>query len=304
MDELGILMTDLPDKVTVCEVGPRDGLQNETTLLSIEQKVELIEWSVRAGARVIEIGSFVHPRLVPAMADTDEVARRVKRVGGVEYRALVANLKGLERCHAAGVAKAKLTVSASLSHSQSNLGRTPEEVMRDFASCAEYGAAKGVELSGAISTAFGYLDEGPPSLRQLTGLADNFMALGITEISLSDTTGMANPRQVSMICSHVKGAYPNVRWNLHLHNTRGLALANIMAGLASGIVLYDASFAGLGGCPFAPGASGNVATEDVVNMLHAMGVATGYDMSELLALGRHVQSLFGKTQNSSMLKLS
>jgi hydroxymethylglutaryl-CoA lyase len=298
------MMTGLPATVTLCEVGPRDGLQNEARLLSVEQKVELIEWSVRAGARVVEIGAFVHPRLVPAMAETDEVARRIRREDGVEYRALVANMRGLERCYAAGVTKAKLTVSASASHSQSNLGRTPSEVMRDFAACAEYASLHGINLSGAISTAFGYQQEGPPPLTQVTTLVDDFVALGVTEISLSDTTGLANPRQIGEICSAVKGQYPNVMWNLHLHNTRGLALANILAGLITGVLIYDASFAGLGGCPFAPGASGNVATEDVVHMLHAMGVDTGYDMEELLALGHHVQGLFGKTGNSSILRVT
>lgn len=303
MQDFNTLMAGLPKRVTLCEVGPRDGLQNEAILLSVEQKVELIEWAVRAGARVVEIGAFVHPRFVPAMAETDEVAQRIRREDGVEYRALVANMRGLERCYAAGVTKAKLTVSASVSHSQSNLGRTPSEVMRDFAACAEYASLHAIKLSGAISTAFGYQQEGPPPLSGVTSLIDDFISLGVTEISLSDTTGMANPRQVGEMCAFVKGQYPSVKWNLHLHNTRGLALANIMAGLVNGVVTYDAAFAGLGGCPFAPGASGNIATEDVVHMLHAVGVDTGYDMAELIALGHHVQELFGKTGSSSMLRI-
>jgi len=293
----------LPESVKICEVGPRDGLQNEQKSLSVEEKVELIERAVQAGARVVEIGSFMNPRLVPSMADTDEVAKRLKRVAGVEYRALVPNLRGLERCLAAGVIKAKLLVSASVSHSMSNVGRTPAAVMQDFLPCADFAAKQGIGLSGAISTAFGYQDEEPPQLCALEKIVEDYLALGIVEISLSDTTGLANPRQVAKICAALKAKFPNVEWNLHLHNTRGLALANITAGLLAGVSTFDAAFGGLGGCPFAPGASGNIATEDVVYMLHQMGVRTGFDLEQLLALGRHVHKLFGKTDASSMLKV-
>jgi len=297
------LWDSLPTHVKICEVGPRDGLQNEQKSLSVEEKVELIEWAVRAGARSVEIGSFMNPRLVPSMADTDEVAKRLKRVAGVEYRALVPNLRGLERCLAAGVIKAKLLVSASVSHSMSNVGRTPEAVMHEFVPCAEFAAKQGIGLSGAISTAFGYQDEGPPSLGALGKIIEAYLALGIVEISLSDTTGLANPRQVAKVCAAVKAKFPTVEWNLHLHNTRGMALANIAAGLTAGVSTYDAAFGGLGGCPFAPGASGNIATEDVVHMLHEMGIETGFDLAELVALGGHVHKLFGKTEGSSMLRV-
>ena len=186
-----------PAKVSVCEVGPRDGLQNEKKLLSIEQKVDLIEKSVQAGAKIVEIGSFVHPKAVPQMADTDEVARRIRREPGVEYRALVMNQKGLERAAAAGIMKAKITASASPAHSLSNLNRTPEEVVSSFAEYAEFAAANQIELSGAISTAFGCPFDGKPvPLQQVLSVAACFRKIGIKELSLSDTTGMANPKQV------------------------------------------------------------------------------------------------------------
>jgi hydroxymethylglutaryl-CoA lyase len=299
-----IAMFNLPERVILCEVGPRDGLQNEKTIFSVEQKVELIEAIVDAGARSVEIGSFVHPRAVPAMADTGEVARRLKKQTAVEYRALALNLKGVERAHAAGVTKVKVTVSASPTHSKQNSNAAPEEVIKDFERCAAFCRDKGMELSGAIATAFGYYAEGVIPLEQVEKVIRAFLSLGVTELSMSDSTGMANPKQVYAYMSVLKERYPDVLWTLHTHDTRGMALANILAGLAAGVTHFDSSFAGLGGCPFAPGASGNVATEDVVNMLHAMGVETGYDFAKTIAVARRVEALIGHPGDSSMLRLS
>ncbi len=296
-------MMNLPKKAIVCEVGPRDGLQNEKTLLSVEQKVALIEKSVQAGAKIVEIGSFVNPKAVPPMADTDEVARRIRREPGVEYRVLVMNRKGLERAAAAGIMKAKVTASASLAHSMSNMNRTPEEVVRSFGEYAEFAVANNMELSGAISTAFGCPFDGKPvPLEQVLSVAACFWEIGIRELSLSDTTGMANPRQVYDFVSAAKLKFPDVTWVLHFHNTRGMGLANVMAGLLAGVDRYDACFAGLGGCPFAPGASGNIATEDLAHMLHEMGIETGYDLGQLIDLGKQVQTLVGHDTASAVLK--
>ena len=291
-----------PSDVTISEVGPRDGLQNEKTMFSTEQKVELIERAAQAGAKSIEIGSFVHPKAVPQMADTDEVARRIRRLPGVEYRALVMNLKGLERAEASGVTKAKLTASASRAHSLANSNRTPEEVVRSFKECADYAAAHGMELSGAIPTSFGCSLEGKVPLEQVLSVADCFLEMGVRELSLSDTTGMANPRQVYAYGKQVLAKYPDVVWNLHFHNTRGMGLSNVVAGMLAGITRFDASFAGLGGCPFAPGASGNIATEDVVHMCHEMGVTTGYDLDAILVIGRTIQKILGRQTDSSILR--
>lgn len=291
-----------PKDIIVCEVGPRDGLQNEKFMLSVEQKVELIEQCVQAGAKIIEIGSFVHPKSVPQMADTDEVAKRMKRVEGVEYRALVMNVRGLERARAAGIEKAKLTVSASRSHSLANLKKTPEEAIRGFAESAEYAGNYGIKLSGAISTAFGCPFEGKVPLEQVLSVVACFREIGVTELSLSDTTGMANPEQVYEYCARVIEQFPDVTWCLHFHNTRGMGLANVISGMMAGVERYDACFAGLGGCPFAPGASGNIATEDLLHMCYEMGIQTGYDLDTVLSIGRSVQQMIGHDTASFILK--
>lgn len=291
-----------PDNIIVCEVGPRDGLQNEKVLLTVEQKVELIERAAQAGAKIIEIGSFVHPKAVPQMADTDEVAKRIKRADGVEYRALVMNLRGLERAEAAGIRKAKLTASASRTHSLANINKTPEDVVRGFAECAEYAAKHGLELSGAVSTSFGCSLEGRVPFEQVLSVLRCFHEIGVRELSLSDTTGMANPQQVYEYCSKVQAEFPDVTWVLHFHNTRGMGLANVMAGMLAGVKRYDACFAGLGGCPFAPGASGNIATEDLLHMCQEMGIATGYDLDQAISLGHYIRKIIGHETDSFILK--
>ena len=292
----------LPRSVFFCEVGPRDGLQNEPDSLSVERKIRLIEGVVDAGVRIVEIGSFVHPKAVPQMADTDEVARRIRRVEGVEYRALVANLKGVERALASGVNKVKLTVSASESHAKANLNKTPFELIEGFKSCSEFARSNGADVSGAISTAFGCPFEGKVSPEQVVEVARRLYDLGITELSLSDTTGMANPRQVYDLATHMQEIFPDVRWFLHFHNTRGMALANMLAGLQAGVVRYDASLAGLGGCPFAPGASGNVASEDMIHMLHEMGLDTGIDLEKMFDLAKELRGWVGHDTDSALLK--
>jgi hydroxymethylglutaryl-CoA lyase len=295
-------MLNWPDKILICEVGPRDGLQIEKTLLTTEQKIELIERSAEAGAKVIEIGSFVSPKAVPQMADTDEVARRMKRKADVEYRALIMNLKGLKRAEEAGITKAKLTVSASRSHSLANLNKTPEEAIQGFSESAEYAAAHGITLSGAISTAFGCPFEGRVPLEQVLKVVSCFYDIGVREISLSDTTGMAVPRQVYEYCSKVKELFPDVAWNLHFHNTRGVGFANVISGMMAGFDRFDSCFAGLGGCPFAPGASGNIATEDLIHMCHEMGIETGFDLDAVISLSRHIQKIIGHETSSFILK--
>jgi len=298
----GTMESTWPSKIALCEVGPRDGLQNEKTSFTVDQKVELIERSVDAGVKFIEIGSLVHPKAVPQMADTDEVAKRIRKVDGVEYRVLVMNVKGIQRAEAAGLTKAKLTVSASRSHSLSNMKRTPEEVVRSFGECAEYAAAHSITLSGAIATSFGCPFEGKVNLEQVLTVIGCFREIGVTELSLSDTTGMANPQQVLDYCTQVRQKFPDVTWWLHFHNTRGMGLANVAAGMLAGVSRFDAAFAGLGGCPFAPGASGNIATEDLVHMCHEMGIETGIDLDQMISLGNHIKEILGHETSSFVLK--
>lgn len=295
-------MNNLPASIKICEVGPRDGLQNEKEILTVEKKIELIEAAADAGVKVIEIGSFVSSKVVPQMADTDQVAKKMRRKDGVEYRGLIFNMRGLKRVEDAGIGKAKITVSASKSHCLRNMNKTPEEAVKSFEEIVAYAAQKKIHLSGAISTSFGCSIDGVIQLEQVIAIIVQLRKLGITEISLSDTTGMANPLQVYKYGVSVKKMFPDVVWTLHFHDTRGMGLANVLAGLMAGITSYDACFAGLGGCPFAPGASGNIATEDLVNMAEAMGVATGVNLEKYIALGHKVERYIGSTRSSSILR--
>jgi hydroxymethylglutaryl-CoA lyase len=291
-----------PDKVTICEVGLRDGLQNEKRIFSVEEKLQLLNVAVESGIKVIEVGSFVHPKAVPSMAGTDKLVQAMEKVDGVEYRVLVPNLKGVERAFASGIKKVKLTVSASEAHCINNFNKKPLEMMESFGSCVDFAAKNNMEVSGAISTSFGCPFQGKVPVEQVENVVRSFLKLGITELSMSDTTGMANPRQVFELGSYMVKTFPKVRWVMHFHNTRGMALANIVAGMQAGITIFDGAFAGMGGCPFAPGASGNVATEDVIHMLHEMGVNTGIDLEKAMATARLAQQLVGHQTESCVLK--
>lgn len=301
MSNLGNINLVWPDKVTICEVGLRDGLQNEKKTLSIEEKLQLLEATVKSGIKNIEIGAFVHPKAVPQMADTDKIVKAMKMVDGVEYRALVANLKGVERAHASGLKKVKLTVSASEAHCINNFNRTPVEMIESFTSSIEFASKSGMEVSGAISTAFGCPFAGWVPLAHVENTVRGFLKLGIKELSLSDTTGMANPRQVFELGSYMVNTFPQIRWVMHFHNTRDMALANIVSGIQAGVRVFDGAFAGLGGCPFAPGASGNVATEDVIHMLHEMGIDTGIDLLKAIDTARLAQDMVGHRAASAVL---
>ena len=291
-----------PAKVTLCEVGLRDGLQNEKTIPSIEQKLQLLGAVVASGVKIIEVGAFVHPKAVPQMADTDALCRAMKKVEGVEYRALVPNIKGVQRAFDAGLTKAKLTVSASEAHCLANFNSTPVSMVEGFADCAEFAAQNRMVLSGAISTSFGCPFQGRVPVEQVENVVRSFVKLGITELSLSDTTGMANPRQVHELGTHMIRMFPDVKWVMHFHNTRDMALANIVTAIQAGIRMFDGAFAGLGGCPFAPGASGNVASEDVIHMLHEMGIDTGIDLLKAMDTARLAAGFVGHPAASAVLK--
>jgi len=291
-----------PDNVTICEVGLRDGLQNEKKILALEEKLELLDLVVDSGIKIIEIGSFVHPKAVPQMANTGELLKSMKRVEGVEYRALVPNLKGLERAFDGGLNKAKLTVSVSETHCMVNFNQSPLEMMKGFEPCVEFAAKNNIELSGALSSAWGCAFEGKIPVEQIEKIVKAFLELGITELSLSDATGMANPRQVYEVGTYMTQNYPQVKWVLHLHNTRGMAMANVVAGLQAGFRMFDGAFAGLGGCPFIPGAAGNISTEDVVHMLHEMGVQTGIDLEKAIATARRAEAIVGHEAGSAVLR--
>jgi hydroxymethylglutaryl-CoA lyase len=290
-----------PEKVTICEVGLRDGLQNEKKLFSVEEKLQLLNAVVQSGVKIIEVGAFVHPKAVPAMAETDKLVQAMEKIEGVEYRVLVPNLKGVERAFASGIKKVKLTVSASEAHCINNFNKKPLEMMEGFTACVEFATANNMEVSGAISTSFGCPFQGKVPVEQVENVVRRFVNLGITELSLSDTTGMANPRQVFELGSYLVKKFPMVSWVMHFHNTRDMALANIVAGIQAGIRVFDGAFAGLGGCPFAPGASGNVATEDVVHMLHEMGIDTGINLEKAIETARMAEQMVGHKAGGSVL---
>lgn len=291
-----------PKTATICEVGLRDGIQSEKKLLSVEEKLELLDAIVASGIKIVEIGSFVHPKAVPQMADTAEVAKRMKRVPGVEYRVLVPNLKGLERAHDAGLTKAKLTVSVSETHCMANFKQTPLEMLEGFKPCVEFAAKNNIAISGALSSAWGCAWEGRIPDAQVEKITRAFLDLGITELSLSDATGMANPRHIYEMGGYMRKTFPQVTWVLHLHNTRGMALACAVAALQVGITIFDGAFAGFGGCNFIPDAAGNVATEDLIHMLHEMGVDTKVDLAKAMDTGRLAENILGREAGGYILR--
>ena len=294
---------NLPEEVRICEVGLRDGLQNEKQVLQIEQKVELLTDLIDAGFPVIEVGSFMHPKKVPQMANTDEVFKAVQgKYPDVELRALIPNIRGVQRAVDCGCKKVKLNVSASREHNLRNLNMTPEESVAGFAECVEEAKKNGIEISGSISMPFGSPWEGHIPQADVDSIIEAYLKVGIHEISLSDAPGMAVAVQVYEICSHVKEKYPDVSWWLHFHNTRGNAISNIFAAMQAGMTQFDSSFAGLGGCPFVPGAAGNISSEDVINMCDDSGIKTGVDVHKVMAASKKLMSVMEIVPDSYVLR--
>jgi hydroxymethylglutaryl-CoA lyase len=272
-------------QVQICEVGPRDGLQNAKQLMPTETKKAWISALAAAGLDEIEVGSFVPPKLIPAMADTGEVVKHALTIPGLKVVALAPNVKGFERARAAGAHKITFPVSASHQHSLSNVRMTPDQMVEEVRKAAQMREGKGPEIEGAVSTAFGCTMQGNVPEDEVVRLA---VALaGFCEgVALADTVGYANPAQVRRVFRRVKQEIGDKLEGAHFHNTRGLGLANALAAYEEGVRSFDSSMGGLGGCPFAPGASGNVITEDLVFMFESMGVATGIDFDRLLAARR------------------
>ena len=273
--------------VTISEVGPRDGLQSVDRVMATEAKKAWIKAEADAGVSEIEVGSFVPPSLLPQMADTAEIVAFAKTIPGLEVVALIPNLKGAERAIACGVDKMSIPFSMSETHSINNVRKDHVAMIAEIKAIADLVAQQPEghrpHFEVGLSTAFGCTLEGPVPDDQIVRLAEAAMEAGVAECGLSDTTGYANPAQVTRLVRKVKAVIGTDKLNtLHLHNTRGLGLANVMAGLEEGITTFDSSLGGLGGCPFAPGASGNIVTEDLVFMLEAMGIDTGIDLEKLL----------------------
>jgi hydroxymethylglutaryl-CoA lyase len=297
--------------VLVSEVGPRDGLQSIPTIMPLEAKKAWIKAEVEAGVREIEVGSFVPARLLPQLADTAEVVRYAKTLPGLSVAVLAPNLKGAEAAIEAGADKITLPASVSETHSLRNIRKTHDQVIAEAEAIAALIKTlpedKRPQFEGALATAFGCTLEGEIADKTLLSIAERLMAAGCDEVGLSDTSGYANPAQVKRLVKLVRGAVgDHAVTGLHLHNTRGLGLANALAGLEVGITTLDASLGGLGGCPFAPGASGNIVTEDLVFMLEAMGLKTGIDLDRLIAVRKSLadwlpgEAIFGFTSDAGL----
>jgi len=274
---------NIPARVTVVEVGPRDGLQNETNILTSEDRARFVDLLAAAGLPVIESGAFVSPTWVPQMACTEDVLARASRRPGVRYTALVPNLTGLERAAAAGVTEVAIAAAASETFSRRNINRSIDESLRAYSTVCTRAAALSIRVRAYLSTCFGCPYEGPVPTARVARLCRALVDMGAFEVAVSDTIGVAHPKQVWDVLDAVQAAVPIAQVALHLHDTRGTALANVLAGLQAGIATFDASCGGLGGCPYAPGAAGNLATEDLVYLLDGLGVASGVSLAGLVA---------------------
>jgi hydroxymethylglutaryl-CoA lyase len=292
----------LPERVTICEVGTRDGFQIEPDFIPTEQKVEVVNRLSAAGLPRIEVTSFVHPKAVPQLRDAEEVMARIERRAGTRYAALVPNEKGAVRAIEARVDAIHTVLSASESHNLANVNMTIAESLDRLGAVLQVAARAKTPVGCGISTSFGCPFEGDVPLAQLERIVGRLVDMGARAVGLADTTGMANPRQVSRVLEHLVPRFPGVEWTLHTHDTRAMAIANLLAAMEHGVTNFDASIGGLGGCPFAPGASGNVCSEDLVHCLHAMGVQTGIDLERLLAASRRVQEIVGRALPGQLVK--
>lgn len=298
------MLLDLVPEVLLEDETLRDGLQNEQRVLSVAEKVELIRELEAAGIRRIQIGSFVHPKWVPQMANTDELCQVLERRAGVTYTALVLNMKGIDRAVAGKVRHLSMSISASETHNQKNANRSLAFARGEIAPMIQRARAEGITVRAGIMTAFGCAYEGKIDPAVVVDIAAMFGELGADEINLADSTGMANPRAIDDVVRRVRAVIPpRIALSLHLHNTRGLGLANMVAGLQAGVAIYDAALGGLGGCPFIPKAAGNIATEDAVYALEEMGVATGIDWKRLAKLTLKMEETVGRTLPGVMAHL-
>jgi hydroxymethylglutaryl-CoA lyase len=286
--------TGHPAQVKVVEVGPRDGLQNVKETIPTESKIAYIEKLVRAGCRYIEVTSFVHPKWVPQLADSREVYGQLPRKEDVHYIALVPNVKGMEAALELGVQEIAVFTSASESFSQKNANASVAESLQRCREVADMGRRNGIPFRGYISTSFGCPFEGPISPNRVVEITDELFDMGVYEVSLGDTVGVAVPTDVERLLSRILERFGPDGIALHMHDTRHTALANILRGLDLGVATFDASSGGLGGCPFAPGASGNLATEDLVYMLRKMGITTNIDLMRLGEATRFIEEVIGR----------
>lgn len=289
-------------RVYVNDVAPRDGLQNEATFVPTPAKIALIDALSKTGLAKIEATSFVSPKAIPALADATEVMRGITRVPGVVYTALIPNVRGAERALECKVDEFNLVMSCSETHNLTNLRMTRAQSQAGLTEVIAQALGAGVPVNVSLSCVFGCPMEGDVAEAEVMRLAEAFLAAGASGITLCDTTGMAYPTQVAAVCAEYRKRFPAADLTLHVHDTRGMALANVMAAASTGVRRFDASLGGLGGCPYAPGASGNACTEDMVHMLDLIGFDTGIDLAALIACARTLPGLIGHDTPSQMAK--
>ena len=298
-------MLTLPAAILIEDESLRDGLQNEKRVFSIEEKLHFLEGLQAHGVRRIQVGSFVHPKWVPQMADTDQLFARLTPAPGVVYTALVLNRKGVERAIAAGVRHLSMSISASEEHSRRNTNRTLEEAKRHIIPMIEMALKGGIEVRAGIQSALGCGFGGTVPIERICEIAATYSSLGVQEINIADTAGLGNPRSVFETVSRVAEVIDSrTALSLHLHDTRGLGLANMLAGLQAGVRIFDTALGGIGGCPFIPAAAGNIATEDAAYTMAQLGIETGIDWQGLCGLALELEGLLGRTLPSRMAHLA
>ncbi|TLX60524.1 hydroxymethylglutaryl-CoA lyase [Stutzerimonas nosocomialis] len=289
-------------RLYIQDVATRDGFQIESAFVPTEDKIALIDQLSLTGLAKIEVTSFTSPKAIPNLRDAEEVMRGIRRVEGVEYTVLVPNVKGCERALACEVDEINLVMSASDTHGLANLRMTPEQSLEQFKAIIEVTSGTDVFVNASLSTTFGCPFEGEVPEARVLELVERLLAIGVRGVTLCDTTGMADPGQVERLCREVSQRWPQVVFTAHFHNTRGMGLTNALAALNAGIDRFDASLGGLGGCPYAPGASGNICTEDLVHMFQRMGLETGVDLDRLLEASARLPELVGHDVPSAILK--
>ncbi|MFG6116084.1 hydroxymethylglutaryl-CoA lyase [Halobacillus sp. MO56] len=289
-------------RIFIQEVATRDGFQMEERFIPTDEKIALIDRLSDSGVDKIEVTSFVSPKAIPNLRDAEEVMSGIKRKDGVTYTTLIPNVRGAERAAACRADEVNLVASVSETHNRKNVRRTVDESFASFKEIADYLSGTGITINGTLATTFGCPFEGSIDEKRVLELAESYLDLGASGITLADTTGMATPNQVHDLCEKVLERWPDLPITLHFHNTRGMGLANVIEGIRAGVSRYDASLGGLGGCPFAPGATGNICTEDLVHMLTFMSYEMNADLDKLIALSKQLETLVGHEVPGQVIK--
>ena len=296
-------MINLPKEVLIREVMPRDGLQNIAKMIPTETKIEMINRLSDCGIKLIEVTSFSHPKWIPQLSDAEKVVKGIIKRPSTDYVALVPNVKGAERAiNAGGLNGIGITMSVSETHNQKNLGMSRKDSMAQAKKAFQLATENGLDFVGGTAVAFGCPMEGEVPFEELEWVVGNYAELGVKTVRLGDSTGMANPAQVMENVGKLRELFPEIKFNFHGHNTRDMGLANVIACLEAGVTIFDGAICGLGGCPYAPGATGNIDTIDLVHMLHQMGIETGIDLEKLIEVGKYVEDVMGRQLHSSVMR--